>query len=356
MVLKKALGIGVRGCLWPTCWRSFLKVAPTLARNIVKLLYLSRADVERVGMTMTEIVAAVEEAFVEKGQGRVEMPPKPGIHPVGDAFIHAMPAYIPRLRAAGLKWVAGYPENYQRGLPYITGLIILNDPETGVPLAVMDCTWITALRTGAATAVAARYLARADAQTLAIIGCGVQGRTNLEALKVVLPGIRRVQACDPLPAALAGFARDMADRFAVEAVPCATPEIAVRGADIVVTATPILKHPQPVIEPAWLQKGVFACPLDFDSYFRPEAFAAMDRLFTDDLEQQRYYRTVGYFQHIPEELGDLSEVIIGAKPGRQRPEERILSINLGLAIEDMATAIRVYQRACERGIGQMLPC
>ncbi len=321
----------------------------------MELRYLSRADVERVGMTMAEIVAAVEEAFVEKGHRRVQMPPKPGIHPLGDAFIHAMPAYIPRLRAAGLKWVAGYPDNYQRGLPYITGLIVLNDPDTGLPLAVMDCTWITAMRTGAATAVAAKYLARADSHTLAIIGCGVQGRTNLEALKVVLPSLRRVQACDPLPAALAGFARDMNERFGMEVVPCPSAEDAVRGADIVVTATPILKHPQPVIKPGWLQPGVFACPLDFDSYFQPEAFAAMDRLFTDDLEQQRYYRALGYFRHTPEQMADLAEAVIGAQPARQRPEERILSINLGLAIEDMATAIRVFQRACERGIGQLLP-
>ena len=120
-----------------------------------KLLYLSQADVASVGLTMAEIIDALEQMFREKGEGRVEMPPKPGIHTMPDAFIHAMPAYIPALKSAGMKWVSGYPENSKRGLPYITGLLILNDPETGIPLAVMDCVWITAKRTGAATAVAA---------------------------------------------------------------------------------------------------------------------------------------------------------------------------------------------------------
>ena len=122
------------------------------------ILYLSREDVEATRLTMLEIIQALESMFLEKGHGRVEMPPKPGIHPRPDAFIHAMPAYIPSLAAAGLKWVSGYPGNQSKGLPYITGLLILNDPDTGVPLAVMDCTWITAQRTGAATAVAAAEL------------------------------------------------------------------------------------------------------------------------------------------------------------------------------------------------------
>ncbi|NOQ96239.1 MAG: ornithine cyclodeaminase family protein, partial [Desulfobacterales bacterium] len=114
------------------------------------MLYLSQRDVEKVDLPMEEIIEALDEAFKEKGLGKVEMPPKPGIHTMPDAFIHAMPAYIPSLGSAGIKWVSGYPENYKRNLPYITGLLILNDPETGVPLSVMDCIWITAMRTGAA--------------------------------------------------------------------------------------------------------------------------------------------------------------------------------------------------------------
>ncbi len=104
-----------------------------------RLLYLSQADVISIGITMPEIIDLLEIAFREKGAGRVEMPPKPGIHPGnGDNFIHAMPAYIPVMKSAGVKWVSGFPENHKRALPYITGLLILNDPDCGLPIAVME--------------------------------------------------------------------------------------------------------------------------------------------------------------------------------------------------------------------------
>ena len=150
-----------------------------------KLLYLSRADVESVDLDVSTIIDLLEKAFHEKGEGKVEMPPKPGIHTQQDAFIHAMPAYIPSLKSAGIKWVSGYPQNQERGLPYITGLLVLNDVETGIPYAVMDCVWITAYRTGAATALAAKYLARPESEVAGILACGVQGRTNLEALAAI---------------------------------------------------------------------------------------------------------------------------------------------------------------------------
>src|SRR5512136_2304069 len=160
-----------------------------------QVLYLSQADVTRVNLDMATVISLLETAFREKGAGKVEMPPKPGIHTMPDAFIHAMPAFIPALRSAGIKWVSGYPENYKRSLPYIGGLLILNDDETGLPYAVMDCTWITAYRTGAASALAAKYLANPNSEVAGILACGVQGRTNLEALKCVFP-LKRAYAYD----------------------------------------------------------------------------------------------------------------------------------------------------------------
>ena len=139
--------------------------------NIHQLLYLSQADVVSAGLSMAEIISSMERMFLAKGQGRTEMPPKPGIHPGGgDNFIHAMPAYISDLKSAGIKWVSGFPQNPKKGLPYISGLLIFNDAQTGLPLAVMDCVWITAKRTGAASAISARHLARplADADILRV--------------------------------------------------------------------------------------------------------------------------------------------------------------------------------------------
>ena len=321
----------------------------------MNLLYLSRLDVEAAGVSMSEVIRVVEAVFVEKGNHRVEMPPKPGIHPLQDAFIHAMPAFLPSMGAAGLKWVSGFPENILRGLPYISGLLILNDPQTGIPLSVMDCTWITAMRTGAATAVAAKYLARSESRTLAICGCGVQGRSNLESLKIVFPKLARVQAYDVNPATVDAFCRDAARRWGLDAVACTNPREACREADIIVTAGPISKHPTPVIEREWLRDGAFLAPLDLDSYVKPEVFAAATKYFTDDLDQQQYFKKVGYFANLREPDGDLGELLCGNITGRAQENELIVVMNVGLAIEDIATAMVVYQQAKAKGLGVSLP-
>ncbi len=140
-----------------------------------QLLYLSREDVESVGLGMPAVIELLEKAYLEKSQDKVQVPAKPSIYPKTDSFITAMPAYIPSLASAGIKWISGFPENVQRGLPYITGLLILNDVETGLPYAVMDCTWITAQRTGAKTAIAAKYLAARIAMWLGYWRAGSRG-------------------------------------------------------------------------------------------------------------------------------------------------------------------------------------
>ena len=182
-----------------------------------QMLYLSRADVEQVSLDMPSIIQLLEGAFKEKGEGRVEMPPKPGIHTQPDSFIHAMPAYIPAFRSAGIKWVSGYPANQERNLPYISGLLVLNDVETGIPYAVMDCTWITAYRTGAATGLSAKYLARPESSVAGILACGVQGRTNLEALAALFP-LRKVYAYDIVPDVQRRFVTEMSQRLGIEVV------------------------------------------------------------------------------------------------------------------------------------------
>ena len=319
-----------------------------------ELLYLSQSDVAAVGLTMAEIIAALERMFREKGEGRVEMPPKIGIHPAPDAFIHAMPASIPAQRAAGIKWVGGYPENSKRGLPYISGLLILNDFETGIPLALMDATWITAKRTGAATALSAKYLARPDSATVGILGCGVQGRSNLEALKVLFP-LKKIFAYDTHADRSARYAQEMSSQLGIEAIPVTDPKQAVVNSDIVVTAGPILRKPHATIQRGWLREGAFASLVDFDSYWHPDALYEADKFCTDDVPQLHHYRDLGYFQNIPPIHADLGELVTGRKAGREKPEERTIACNLGLALDDMATGPLIYQRALEKGIGSWLP-
>lgn len=319
------------------------------------LLYLSREAVEKLRIKTSEIVDVVEAAFKQKGQGNVEMPPKPGIHTRPDAFIHAMPAYIRSGDAVGVKWISGYPQNTARGLPYISGLMIVNDPDTGFPLAVMDATWLTAMRTGAATAVAAKYLARPESKILAILGCGVQGRSNLAALKVVLRNLAKVYAYDIREDAARRFCDECRSSHQLDCAISRTPEEAVRSADVVVTAGPILRNPSPVIVPEWLKPGVFVCPLDFDSYVTSAAFHAADLFSTDDVGQLHYYQTAGYFKDIPGNPVDLGEIVAAGVPRRKSPQERIISVNLGLALEDVATAQLIYRRALDQGAGVRLP-
>lgn len=319
------------------------------------VLYLSRADVETLNVSMKEVIRVIEETFHEKAMGRAEMPPKPGIHPQKDCFIHAMPAYLPKMKAAGIKWVSGFPENPKHGLPYISGLLILNNMETGLPICVMDCTWITAKRTGAVTAVAAKYLAREDSKSLGILGCGEQGRSNLEALSVMCKNLEEVKAYDIVEKNLERYVKEMTRKLGLKISPVNSPRKAVENCDIVVTAGPILKHPRPVIERSWFKDGGLACPLDFDSYWKPEAMHSMDKFCTDDKDQLVYYKTQGYFSNIPNVYADLSEIVSGQKLGREDSKERIMSMNLGLAVEDIAAAALIYERARKTGVGTSLP-
>jgi ornithine cyclodeaminase/alanine dehydrogenase-like protein (mu-crystallin family) len=161
--------------------------------------YLSRADVEAVELAGTDVIEILDAVFRAKREGAVEMPPKIGVHPRDDAFIHAMPAYLSSADAVGLKWVAGYPDNQSLGLPYIHGLFLLSDAATGRPLAVMDATWITEVRTAAASMLGIRALAERPVEAIGILGCGRQGHAHLELANQVFPTLGRAVLFDRHP-------------------------------------------------------------------------------------------------------------------------------------------------------------
>ncbi len=300
---------------------------------------------------MKDVIQIVEDALGEKGKNMIEMPPKIGIHPKANSFIHAMPAYIPRMKTAGLKWIGGFPDNHKHNLPYITSVLVLNDTDSGAPLCIMNADWITAQRTGAATAVAAKYLAREDSKVFGILGCGAEGRSNLEAIYTVFKDLEEVRAYDIMRKNLEKYSSEMADKYDLRIVQVDSPRKAVEGSDIVVTAGPILKDPRPMIEAAWFKVGGFACPLDFDSYWKPEAMRSMHKFCIDDLEQFDYYKSKGYLCDTPGIYADLAEIIMKRKAGRENESERAMCMNLGLAIEDIATATKLYEQALSSGIG-----
>lgn len=315
-----------------------------------KALYLSKRDVESLNIPIPEIIDRLEMMFIEKAALGVEMPPKQAIHTNGDAFLHAMPAFIPKFRSAGMKWVGGYPENYMHGLPYITGLLVLNDVKTGVPYAVMDCIWITAVRTAAATALTAKYLARRDSKTLAILGCGIQGRYNLEALNGILQ-LSKIRIYDIAKETADRYQADMQQRFSLDIDVAENPQAAVLDADVIVTAGPFFREPKPVISHDWIKPGALVCPLDLDSYVKPDVFVKSDFLCTDDRNQFNQFKSQGLFQSCPEGIAELCDVIAGKIPGRENDRQIVTAVNIGLALEDMAVAPLIFERAKKRGVG-----
>jgi len=292
--------------------------------------------------------------FAEHGAGRVENPPKPGVHPLPDTFIHAMPGYLTGPRQVGMKWIGGFFANAARGMPSLSGLIVLNDAETGYPTAVMDAAYITALRTAAASAVAAKYLARPDSATVGVVGAGLQGRYNLLALKEVLGGLSRVLVHDIRPEATAKYAADMAAAAGLEIAPADSAAEAIAGADVAVTATSQLAGV--AFRADWLGPGQLVLPVHSRGWERA-AIDRADKFVVDDWEQFRTSMTgeEAFYESLPEPYAQLGEIVAGAKGGRESDAELIVDFNYGLAIHDVAVGHEVLARAKAKGLGTTLP-
>ncbi|MBI4190502.1 MAG: ornithine cyclodeaminase family protein [Betaproteobacteria bacterium] len=319
------------------------------------ILYLTREDMDKVGPSLGEIVELLDYGFRAKGEGRTDLPPKHWIQRTGDRFCSAMSSYIPDLGFSGCKWQSGDPANSARGLPYIQGLYLLTEDEFGIPVAIMDAEWITGFRTAAASALAAKYFMKPAASSLAILGCGLQGRVHLEAIRAVMPGLRRVRVFDVRGKVAESFARDLGTKFSLDIQVAATARDAVRESDVVVSGGPILTPPQPTIEPDWLAEGVVGITIDYDSYWTPAAMNAMALIVTDDRGQIEHLKEYGLFLGLPRLDGELADVVVSKLQGRRNAKERILCFNLGIAIEDLLTAVEVYKRATAKGVGRLLP-
>jgi ornithine cyclodeaminase/alanine dehydrogenase len=304
---------------------------------------------------MPKVIEAVEEALREKALGRTIMPAKHWLAPNERRFYSAMTSIVASSQAVACKWQSGSSDNLGLGLPYLTGLLILNDDRTGMPVAIMDSTWITAKRTAAATAVTARYLAKPSARTLAMIGCGVQGRTNAESLRIVLPELRCVRAYDVSREALDRYVTDVGRQFDLEVIPCASAREAIRGADVVVTGGPIEPMAPRTIDTDWLEPGMLGVALDYDCYWKPTALKAANRFFTDDVPQLEHLREYGYFRDTPPTILEIGDVVAGKVRRREHPEEVIVAMNLGISVEDVTTARRVYDLAVKLRRGTRLP-
>jgi len=311
-----------------------------------KTLLLSKSDVGAL-LTMEATITAVEAAFLAHGRGETQMPPK--VYLALDAFdgdLRAMPAYV--AGAAGVKWVNSHPHNPERhGLPAVMGLYILSDPATAFPLAIMDATLITAMRTGAAAAIASKHLARPGARTLGLVGCGVQARYLLDAHRATFGSTLEVLAADVSVEASERFARESGGRaVSIEEA---------SGCDIVCTATPCRA---PVVSRAWVRPGAHLNAMGADAHGKQELDPAIlrdGRVVIDDWAQATESGEV----NVPLHEGTLSrdaihatlgEVIAGKRPGREHADITVFD-STGLAVQDAAVARVVYAAARERGAG-----
>lgn len=302
-----------------------------------ELLFLARQEVEALLPSLPEQIDLAESTYRALAAGRVEMPPKPGIHPRRDAFIHAMPAYLADGDVAALKWVSGYPDNPARGLPYISGLIVVNDAETGRPLAVLDAAEITAARTAAASGVCIRRYAPEGWRSVALLGSGEQGRYHARIVAALQPEAT-IRAWDPVPERVATLEGRVAAAD--------DPHEAVEGAEIVITAGPIVERPQPPVTPAWLPDRHLLLPLDFDANVQRDAIAGADLFVVDDVGQFEHYRAAGHFEGWPVPAGSLGEAL-----GRDATPPRVACVNLGIGALDAAFAAAVLARAQATGAG-----
>jgi ornithine cyclodeaminase len=317
---------------------------------MTKMLILNEHEVEQL-LTMGECIAVMEEALASLARGEVHNPLRQAIRaPGAGGLLGLMPAFrggdAPRY---GLKEVCVFPGNPARGLDTHLGAVLLHDGETGELMAVMNASAITAIRTAAVSAVATRLLAREDAQTLAIIGAGVQARTHLEAIPLVrkIHDVRIVSRTREKAEALAGEGVRV-----VESV-----EAAVRGADIIVTAT---SSREPVIKREWIDDGVhinavgssIAVARELDGETMAASSLFVDRRESTVNESGDYLSALreGAIDgdHIRAELG---EILLGRAVGRTSSSEITLFKSLGLAVEDLASAQFLYEKAGREGAG-----
>jgi len=323
------------------------------------VLFLSQDDVKSLNIEMTEMLTEIELGWKLKGEGKAELPPKPGVHPRENCYIHAMPCWIGgEVDAAGLKWVAGYPQNLGKKLPYNNGIFCLNDTENGVVTAIMDANWMTTWRTGAASGVGAKYLAPAGSETMSVIGLGTIGKINLRAIKTALPAIRGVKLYDPLHQQADAYIAEMGAIFPdLSFTVTASIREACESSDIVTSSAPIIENPARPARAEWLKDNALVITTDYDSTFDADTASNAEIFVCDDRGQYLWTQEKGiYFQNgYPTEesiYADMGEICAGLK--KPAAAGRKTCVFMGIASHDVMTARLILKKAREAKVGQLL--
>ena len=325
------------------------------------LRFLSGPDIDALGISNADIVAAVEDAVRAHGEGRVVVEPR--VHlvpdPGGAGHFNVLRGHLPDPGVSGVKVVGDFVPNYAAGLPSELGLLTLYDPGTGVPLSIMDATMITACRTGAMTAVGARYLARPDSRVLGHVGARGTAFWNVVLLDEMFD-LDEIRVTSRRPESREAFARQLAAVCRGRVRVAATAGEAFDGADILVEASR-LTEPEPLLRTGSVKLGAFVVPYGTVSAVELDLLDVMDKVVVDDWGEAQSGRFGALRRHVDTGRlsaaslhAELGQIVTGRRPGRERDEERILLWHRGLAILDIAVGLAILRRAEQQDTGTML--
>jgi len=328
----------------------------------INLTYLNGPDVEALALTDDEILAAVESALDAQGRKQAVIEPRVHLVPESAAKGHfnVLRGYVKPLGVAGVKVVSDFVDNYKLGLPSEMALLNLFDPETGTPLAIIDATAITDMRTGAMTAIGARHLARKGSRILGHIGARGTAYWNVRLLDRLFD-FDEIRVHSRRPESRNAFAERLAADLGKPITVTEDWETCVRGADIVVEASR-LPAPEPLLKTKWIAKGALVIPYGTMSAVELSLTDIMDKMVVDDWGQCRKGLPFGELrQHVDSDRlnegnlhAELGQIAAGLKPGRERDDETILFWHRGLSITDIALGHALLQKAKRRSIGQSL--
>jgi len=317
----------------------------------MKIRLLSEKDVRSVSPSLTDIVMLVEQAYRLDAEGKAEVPTKIGVHPDrANTFLHAMPAWVGEARALGMKWVSYFPGNFDRGLPDSTGIIILNDPDVGLPRCIMEGMYVTFLRTAACAAVAAKYVAPKPPTTLGLIGCGGLGTWSLRIMAAAFPSITQVFVSSRTRRSREEFCAKMAPGASWRITPVDDPLEAVRNVDIVVSSMPP-GDVRPVAGEA-LAPGAVFIPLDLVNSWQDSVLPAVDRIAADNpanFAAQVQGKRASAFPGLKTAIR--TQDVVAGRFARASTSERTLVAVCGIASTDVVVGWEIYRRAVAANIG-----
>jgi len=328
------------------------------------LRFVSGPDIDGLGITRAEIIDTVADVMLAHARGQTVFEPRVHLVPGsrGAGHFNVLRGHVSTLREhgiSGIKVVGDFVANYERGLPSELALVTLYDPATGIPLAIIDATFITEARTGAMTAVGARHLARSDAKILGHVGARGTAFSNVTMLDAIFD-FAEIRVTSRRPESREAFAEQLRAEISTPVRVTSSFEETFDGADILVEATR-LTAPQPLLHPGLVRPGAFVVPYGTISAVSPDLLDVMDKVVVDDWREAQAGRLGALRHHVDTGAlteqtlhAELGQVITGDRPGRETADERILLWHRGLSILDVAVAHLILERSVTAGVGTML--